>query len=246
MQCSVELPLGILQYRKELDYDFVIASHFLSVPDYALEYTRKDASRFVILDNGAFETGKSIPHNEYFQIIEKVSPNVIVLPDVVNNASETMQKSSLFLREFYGTTYASNIIPCLMGVLQGESTADYMECLKFYRGIPHVSIIGIPYHLFYRPKFIAKNNINEICKEAGLQIHILGLPNPTEALELKKFSQVKSVDTSLPVVSGIHNLRFQDLQWVSDRVPIEKIDFFSAQKVAILSNIRTLSEWCKS
>lgn len=242
MICSAELPVGLLQYRHKLDYDFVIASHFLDVPEYANAYTRTDDSRFVILDNGAFETGESIPSDKYLQVISKVRPNMIVLPDVVNDASSTIHECSEFL-----TTVAPMFNSDLqfMGVLQGESTTDYMKCLDFYISSSSVNTIGIPYHLFYRPKFIIKNEINAICKERGLNIHILGLPNPTEVLELKHFSQVTSLDTSLPIVSGMYNLRFQNLQWRSAGVPIEKVDFSSTQKVAILSNIMTLSEWCK-
>jgi hypothetical protein len=220
---SVELPIDLLRLSDLLDQDFVIASYCLEYPYYHAFYKerRQEKEVFTYLDNGAFELGKSIDSKEYGKLIDDIRPHVVVLPDVVNNARDTVHESRKFLKSF------TKDVPCYMGVLQGTSLSDYLYCLYFYLKMAEhypIRVIGIPYHLFYRPTLLRKYGINDICKEHEIQIHILGLPNPFEIVPLHNFSQVTSVDTSLPISAAWQGMDLAAYSWVEGfRVAVDAV-----------------------
>jgi len=245
MKISAELPLSILgKCTSDIDYDFIIASHCINHPKYLEFYTLlkernevlpSTASRFSILDNGAFEEGKAIDSAKYRDLIQQLNPNVIVLPDVVNDKQATIDAVNKFLDEF------GDILKSFswMGVLQGETYKDYMECYEFYSPFEDVHLIGIPYHRFYRPKLINDLKLNELGEDAGLYFHALGLPNPFELRELRKFSAMHSVDTSLPVTSGKCLMNFEDFNWQKTKLDMNDV-FDDNQLEIIKKNINFL------
>lgn len=243
MNLACEMPLSLLpQLHSHTDYDFIIASYCLqnkAYKDFHEKLHEEDPSRFSILDNGAFEEGTSIEIDTYFNLIEELRPNIVVLPDTVNDKDATLKASIYFLTKLY-EKFDDRIPFELMGVLQGTSVEDYLECLEEYAKIEDISYIGIPYHLFYRPMLLEKHKIASFCEENGFLIHILGLPNPFEVYELGKWKDIiVSIDSSLPISSGAHNKLFREGEWKRDRKPLDAI-FTAQQKVTMLDNIRYL------
>lgn len=242
---SVELPIGLLSLSDMLDQDFVIASYCLEYPEYRNFYTarRDEKEVFTYLDNGAFELGKSIDSREYMKLIDDIRPHVVVLPDVVNDASATVYESRKFLKSF------KKDIPCYMGVLQGTSLSDYLYCLYFYLKMAEhypIRVIGIPYHLFYRPTLLRKYGINDICKEHDTHIHILGLPNPFEIIPLHNFSQVVSVDSSLPVSAACNNQLLHKYEWIEGfRIDVAYAPHIENVYTYTQHNIDFLKQLCK-
>jgi hypothetical protein len=222
MKIACEAPVSILpQITEFTDYDFIIASHCFKNTAYKDFYTslkKEQPMREMFLDNGAFEEGKAVDSHSYRDLIYELNPILVVLPDVVNDMQTTLDRINIYIDE----------MPQLfedfdnMGVLQGKSIEEYMQCLEFYNQFEEVGYIGIPYHLFYRPLFIEKNKIIEYCKKNNLYIHILGLPNPFEMYELAKWDDtIVSIDTSLPIVSGKNACVFERNQWQRERVNID-------------------------
>jgi hypothetical protein len=93
--------------------------------------------------------------------------------------------------------------------------------------------------LFYRPKFIKDYNIDEVCRKNNMKIHILGLPNPFELVELANIPEIVSLDTSLPIVSAIQELRFKIFKWNRIRLNMEA-DLNSYQRLIVAENIAFL------
>jgi hypothetical protein len=244
IQLAFELPIELLDTRSNFDFDFVIASHCLKYPKYKEFYSKFRGERIMILDNGAFEDGKSIPFNQYLALITNLSPDIVVLPDVINNTVETMRETQLFCSKWDNNFRQMNRDEMkhitFMGVLQGTSVAGCLETLKFYiEEVENVNHIGIPYHLFYRPKFIKDYNIDEVCRKNNMKIHILGLPNPFELVELANIPEIVSLDTSLPIVSAIQELRFKVFKWNRIRLNMEA-DLNSYQRLIVAENIAFL------
>lgn len=190
MICSVELPIKYLEtFSQFFDYDFVIASNCLTYPKYFDYY--KNSNRFMILDNGAFETGESIDDQLYYDVVKKLEPNIIVLPDAYNDEVKTVTRSLSFLR-----FWEKNLIPEteLMVVLPGNSEDRILsEYELFQKASPKISWYGLPYgSMVNRYQFLKKHP--EITN-----IHILGLSNLGEACALSELPNVLSIDTSLPV-----------------------------------------------
>jgi len=247
---SVELPIDLLYLSYKLDQYFIIASYCLKYPAYFEFYKKMQQENkvFTYLDNGAFENGKSIDGKAYGKLIDALHPHVVVLPDVVNNAAATVSACDIFLRQIDTPGFARAYPPCFMGVLQGTSLNDYMYCLYYYlKRAEHIPlrVIGIPYHLFYRPTLLRKYNINDICREHDIQIHILGLPNPFEILPLHNFSQVTSVDTSLPISAAWNGFKLEDREWIEGfRVAVDE-EISHTTKVFSEQNIDFLKQLCK-
>lgn len=244
LKLAVELPVSLLHLSNLTDYDFVIASYYLKNKEYANFYKnmRKDKERFMILDNGAFENGKSMEFDAYIKIVNELDPDEVVLPDTVNDVRATIEQSDEFLCSLEVTTVLR-----LMGVLQGESINDYLYCLEYYirqSKIYNIKTIGIPYHLFYRPTLLRKTKIIELCKKHDLFIHILGLPNPYEIVDLRKFEGITSVDTSLPVSAAAQAMSLGLNEWpLGGRVSIDYIPISSMERLTEY-NIKDLKKLC--
>lgn len=252
IKLAVELPVSLFSLCKLTDYDFVIASYCNESEGYMEFYkeirklNRKSSGhqRWMILDNGAFENGKSMAFDDYMEIVDALRPHEVVLPDVVNDARATVEQSEEFLNKSFGKTYGS-----FMGVLQGESINDYLYCLEYYlrqSEVYKIRSIGIPYHLFYRPTLLRKTNIIKLCKSHFVSIHILGLPNPYEILDLKKFGKViTSVDTSLPVSAAAQGMLLSDEIWpLGGRVPIDYTAERDTTEAVLEANIKFLKRLC--
>ncbi|MCK9543547.1 MAG: hypothetical protein M0R03_16135 [Novosphingobium sp.] len=239
MKLACEIPISILEdISPYTDYDFVIGSYCLTHPKYKEFYLKKARAkdRRMIVDNGAFEEGKAMDSSAYKDLVLELNPNTLVLPDVINDAKETIKRTNEFFDK-YDMLDAYH----LMGVLQGQSICDYMKCLEAYASNDSIDIIGIPYHVFYRPLFIEKNNIIKFCRENAFVIHILGLPNPWEVVELTKFgSIIESIDTSLPVVSGLARCNFNRGEFQRSRLDINLSNISTGAIALIQSNINYL------
>jgi len=247
MKLACEIPVSSLStINPRTDFDFIIASHCVNnalYKEFFVKSRKDDPQRYSILDNGAFEEGKAIDSGIYKELVELLQPNMLVLPDVVNDMMGTINASEKFIKDYddlsLGGLYAT------MGVLQGNSVPEYMKCLEEYGQYEIVDTIGIPYHLFYRPLFIEKNNIIELCEKKGFEIHILGLPNPFEVVELAKYPTViKSIDTSLPIVSAKNFKSFTLHQWKRERLNIEDV-YNEEQEITAISNIEYLQRLIK-
>jgi len=192
MICSVELPIKYLsEYSKYFDYDFVIASTWADYPEYSKYFIKqRPKKRFTILDNGAFEKGEAIDNDKYIEIVEKLYPNVVILPDCYKNSVKTLKRSEDFLSVWKKSQLRNDIE--LMGVVQGRSWIEIESLAEIYRK-NGISWIGIPYATgLDRYQLIKAHPEWE-------KVHILGLPVVTEVLALNTLPNVVSVDSSLPV-----------------------------------------------
>ena len=242
MKLSCEIPVAHLKkITPSTDYDFIIASHCIHNPEYKeffINLRKEEPQRYSILDNGAFEEGKAIDSDVYIELIHTLKPNMLVLPDVVNDMNGTLNASQAFMIDH--DELLKEGLYAVMGVLQGNSVEEYLHCLKEYNEYDVIDTIGIPYHLFYRPLFIEKNDIIEFCRNNGLEIHILGLPNPFEVIELSKYSDIiKSIDSSLPIVSGKNLKLFRRLEWKRERLNINDV-YDEEQVLYAIGNIEHL------
>jgi len=237
MKLACEIPVyNLPTINPFTDFDFIIASHCVKNALYKEFFVNmRLKNRYSILDNGAFEEGKAIDFEVYKELVSQLQPNMLVLPDVVNDMKETLKASEKFMKQY--DELCTGGLYSIMGVLQGNTVAEYMECLNEFNQFEVIETIGIPYHLFYRPLFIEKNNIIEFCEHNGLEIHILGLPNPFEVVELAKYSDViKSIDTSLPIVSGKYLKDFSLQTWGRERLNIND-EYADNQVNAAIRNI---------
>jgi len=187
MLCSVELPIKYLPYSILFDFDFVIASTCVSHPEY-LTYFLHAPRRFMILDNGAFETGEAMNDQDYIALARKLQPNILVIPDVYKDNAATGMRAINFLN-----TWEEGPIGGveLMGVLQGDHPRMLDSMIKIiYKDLKWLALpyaTGLDRFQFLKARPHIQN------------VHILGLPTAIEAIALRELPCVRSVDSSIPV-----------------------------------------------
>jgi hypothetical protein len=155
-------------------------AHLLSSDERQMVYYKGLSSNlddYVILDNGAYEYGCSIPFRTILEVAKEIGPDEIVLPDVLLNKRETILSANeghkLFIDDI---EWASDI--SVMAVPQGESTHEWMQCFDALVNAIHPDVIGIP--VVYESKMgrgvLIKQIISYIGGDLWYQpdIHLLG------------------------------------------------------------------------
>lgn len=186
-------PIVPINYLEELaslsDYQLCLAHLVLLNKTYGSFYRRcKEEGKFLILDNGACELGRSVPVDLLLEsFIEIGTSDVVVIPDAPRSGDnirlfKEFEKSyEMFLKENPATKF--------MAIPHSLSEVDLMVNSNF------VSFIGLARDDFDRLKVIEK------FKDSGKKFHILGLRKDPiyEVAELRAYENyVIGIDSSLP------------------------------------------------
>lgn len=189
MECSVELPIENLSFSDQFDYDFVIASTCIEHPEYKAWY--KQSTRFMMLDNGAFETGRAVGDEQYIDLALQIHPSILVIPDVYKKPKESLDRFYKFI-EAWGKLGKPEEIK-LMGVIQAGGSVETAHSLGTLYLSYKIPWIGVPYAC-------ELDRYNLISSHPEWEnVHILGLPVLTEIFGLQLLKNVKTIDSSLPV-----------------------------------------------
>ena len=225
LKINCELPKCMLEDNNELnEYDFVLFHLYIKDAEYR-EFFRNQRNRLTILDNSAYEffiKGEALDLEEYKRVIDELQPDYYILPDVLMKLNETKHNTFEFLSKYKPTNTKSKPI----GVLQGNSTEDFLNCMDFYKG-QGIDAIAIPFHNSF---FVDMSNNEKVesnfKKELGKitldmryaigrvtwirnweerlkefnHIHILGSHCPFEKVYYRDF---QTMDTGYPVKCGI-------------------------------------------
>jgi hypothetical protein len=188
-------------------------------PKYANFFKRAVLNnREVLLDNSIFELGVSFDPKEYAKKIEWLRPTYYIVPDVLEDSKATINSWGAFNAAYYS-------LPGLkIGVVQGKTLNDIVECYKFMSA--NADYIAISFDFSYyqttglgntkferyadgRQQFI-NNLIDRGIWNWNKPHHLLGVSLPQE---LKYYIQndiynIRSVDTSNPVMAGITGMKY--------------------------------------
>lgn len=226
---SHEIPKQLFPIHDAIsDYPYVLAHLLMKGTEhydehYAEFYKQKlSESSYSILDNSCFELGQSIDSEILSELCYEYKPSHLVLPDLMSNMVGTIAAVEGFLASF---KMPPNLK--LIGVVQGNSIAEYYDMLEYYNDLEQVDIIAINFRrIGYEDVFMDRLDfLHEAFKYKKLKkkIHLLGCTNPAEFI--KYSSQLKerihSIDTSSPIVHGWLGNRFDpDWGWIKKK-PLE-------------------------
>lgn len=202
MKGSFEVPVNHLyDFDSDQDYLFVLA-HLCDNPLYK-SYVMA-SNKYKILDNSAYELRRSISVDALLDLAEELRADVVVVPDVLADASETLKMTS----EFYNKLTSRSLKIKTMVVPQGRTSAEYYACLNKMRSFPF-DMIGVS---FYAPGLDPRQcedlrfqRISSIVRGyPDVKIHLLGLANSAFLTEYRKYLNIISFDTSFPIVYGYY------------------------------------------
>lgn len=179
------------------DYEYALAHNFAD--DACKSYFKRavNQGRTVYLDNSAFELGESVGLDVLQQCVDDLEGKAYVfLPDAVGDASRTLSLSRDFASQLRGVK--------TWGVMQGKDDAEVDALLREMAVI--TKNIALPYRGPDRYSFIKRNF--SFLYNNNIRIHLLGLRAVQDLLPFKEFSSILvSIDTSLPVVTGLLGVR---------------------------------------
>lgn len=127
MLISHESPISILEdSRKYNHYDYALVHLFETQPEYYNFFKQSLAmGREVLLDNSIFELKEAFDSEKFAKYVEDLKPTYYVVPDVLEDAKETMAS-------FHRFTLRYPTLPGLkIGVVQGQTYEQLVKCYKF-------------------------------------------------------------------------------------------------------------------
>tara|TARA_B100000212_G_scaffold237956_1_gene181126 strand:+ start:1017 stop:1850 length:834 start_codon:yes stop_codon:yes gene_type:complete len=234
IEVSHESPISILKHADQYnDYGYALVHLFETHPEYYNHYRqmRQTTDTPVLLDNSIFELGKAFDRNKYVRWIESLEPNYYIVPDVLENVDDTIQSwKDWMLYQTDNTNYLGNG-SLKIGAVQGKTWNDLVKCYQFMGDNADYIAISFDYNYYEytgritttgagnklqlwctgRQRFISQL-IDEGIWRWDKPHHLLGC---SLAKEFKFYvdnniHNIKSVDTSNPVVAGIKNLRYNE------------------------------------
>lgn len=217
MLIAHEAPIDIFNFVQDrTDYDYALVHLFeKSSSYYNLFANALVKGREVLLDNSIFELKEAFDSEKYVEWINRLSPTYYIVPDVLEQSQETIDSFKRFTAEYKG-------LPGLkIGAVQGKTYNDIVECYKFMSD--NADYIAISFDFSYYQMTETGNKLERFCKGRKHLIerlvandiwnhnkphHLLGCSLPQEFKNYIHIDSIRSLDTSNPVMHGLHLNRY--------------------------------------
>ena len=228
IEVSHESPISILNESTDYnDYGYALVHLFETHPKYYKFFKdlREESDIPVLLDNSIFELGKSFDSEKYVGWIGELDPNWYIVPDVLEDAAETIHQWKRFSAEYNDVTDALRI-----GVVQGKTWNDLLKCYQYMSNEADYIAISFDYSYYHstgvddtwadrklsryctgRQRFISQL-IDEGYWNWNKPHHLLGCSLAKEFRYYvdQNIYNIKICDTSNPVVAAIKGLAYND------------------------------------
>lgn len=260
MDIAHEAPLCLMRKVRDVtDYCYALVHLFESSQEYYDYFVEsKSLGRKVLLDNSIFELGTAFDSDKFSEWIVKLEPTEYIVPDVLENSEGTINNFKNWLSKY------SNLPGKKIGVVQGKTYQELYDCYKFMS--EHADKIAISFDYSYYQLTAAGSNkyvkfaegryklIQNLISDGIINLkkphHLLGCGLPYEfgyyGYFPSSFSFIESLDTSNPVVAGMHNISYEKFG-LKDKLNVKLVDLFyndvSADREAvIMSNIEKFKQ----
>jgi hypothetical protein len=232
MKVSHEIPIAYLEDSKQFnDYDYLLPHLYDTHEGYREYFQKYKNDRYIVMDNSLHELGVPYSKGRMISIIEDIKPDEFIVPDAWEDATTSMRQAKEW--SFIELPEAVKKV----AVVQGKSFNDVVKCYQTYKWLGYTKIAfsyGANYYndIFPHPnKDVGKAlgrqlvinkmiDMGIICKTD--EIHLLGCSLPQEFLYYKDIKQIKTIDTSNPVMAAFDGTLYK--YWGLDSKPRTKID----------------------
>jgi len=246
IKVSHESPISLLE-RSRLynDYDYCLV-HLMEQHDSYREYflnARNVYDREVFLDTSVFELGTAFDASKYIDWAEKIRPNLMIIPDVLENAQATMDNWVDFVDKFGDRL--DKMDAQWIGVVQGKTLDDIIRCYNFMSN--NADVIAISFDMsYFKETGRGLTDYERMCRGRQQLInalidndiwdwskphHLLGnaLPQEMSFYVNNNVYNIRSVDTSNPIVHGLHNVRYNSTFGLRDKIKTKLADLITAK-----------------
>jgi len=229
IEVSHESPISILEHSLTYnDYAYALV-HLFETHDRYFKFfknIRQCSSVPVLLDNSIFELKKSFDPKKYARWIDLLQPNYYIVPDVLEDCKGTVDQWIDWCADHGNRSNALKI-----GVVQGKDWNDLVECYRFMADNADYIAISFDYEYFQHTGYNANSTadarlarmksgrirfINQLISENiwcwEKPHHLLGCSLASEFRWYvdNNVYNIKSCDTSNPVVAAIKGFRYND------------------------------------
>ena len=234
MRVSHEIPFAYLEHSLKFnDYDYLLPHLYDEYSEYAKFFQRenKQFRRYIVMDNSLHELGVPYSKGRMISIIEEVKPDEFIVPDAWENATQSMRQA----KEWSFIELPKGVEK--VAVVQGKSFDEVVKCYQTYKWLGYTKIAfsyGASYYndIFPHPnpdvgkalgrQWVISKMINMDLIGITDKIHLLGCSLPQEFLYYKDVKQIKSIDTSNPVMAAFDGTIYN--HWGLNSKPKTKID----------------------
>lgn len=248
MEFCVISPITGLKRFAALSKRHLVLAHLLHNQEYHDFYVgRRKAGDLLILDNGAYENTKPLDSAAYTNMVRRLDPQVVVLPDILMSPWRETTAASLKYLDVHGT-YLHQLGYNTEFMFVPQTTRD--DPNGWQKALHTVVNDGRVGHMvkwvglgrYTATEFPHLNNANGnafynwrvglavMVKNSfpHLRIHALGMAaGDTNELISLQAAGVESIDSSAPVwrgwneytLHGLHNTPGVDLNWKEDGTP---------------------------
>jgi len=215
-----EAPINLMgMVQQHTDYDYALVHHFDRYDRYYNFFKVALLNdREVILDNSIYELKKSFDPKQYSKWIDKLEPTYYIVPDVLEDSEETIFNFQRWNANF------KNVAGLQIGTVQGTTYQEIVNCYKHMS--ENADYIAISFDMKYfeytgHGKSVADMRVSgrirliETLISAGIwnwdkPHHLLGCSLAREFSYYKNNNiyNIRSVDTSNPVIAGLKSLKY--------------------------------------
>jgi len=246
MHVASIVPIPYLNLVKGKLYQMCLAHLALQHDGYADFYrNEKQNGAFVLLDNGAAENAQPAL-DLLVRAIEKVQPTEVILPDVIYDSEQTLDRSYRAIHKI-----KQHFDVKLMAVPQGSTVSEWVSCAQAMLTWP-ISSIGISKFMSYKLGPCIRSTLFHLIErdleQHHVEVHLLGCAyDPREIGALNFVSNwIRGTDSSIPYVYARQGENVYTA--VKSNVPRDQneIDFTDSSVNAALlaANIRVWEDIC--
>ena len=220
---SHESPLQLLEESLNYnDYQYCLV-HLMEENETYRDWFLTVNTRFgqdVLLDNSIFELKEAFDPEKYAHWLERINPNFYIVPDVLEDATGTMDKW-----EKWESSWKPKDHPALqIGVVQGKTWQELVDCYGWMSSMADYIAISFDYSYYQytgegetklekwcsgRQRFI-QQLIDEGYWNWDKPHHLLGCSLAKEFRYYvdKRITNIRSCDTSNPIVAALKGLKY--------------------------------------
>ena len=218
IKVSHESPLCLLETSRGYNsFCYALVHLFEKYPQYYQHFRSSVLmNREVLLDNSIFELGKAFDSNKFVEWINKLEPSYYIVPDVLEDADATMHGFMDFVETY------TDLPGMKIGVVQGKTYRELVDCYNFMVDCADYIAISFDYSYYQttgrgatnleRMMYGRRRFIDSLVQDHiwcwDKPVHLLGCSLPQEFKHYKKIDNIRSLDTSNPVMAGIKGMRY--------------------------------------
>ena len=243
IKVSHESPIALLEKSLEYnDYQYCLVHLMEEQPEYCEWFLEKYKAMRpegeILLDNSIFELGHSFDPQKYIDWIRKINPNYYIVPDVLEDAEGTMESWEKFTSDYIGRPECLRI-----GAVQGKTWKEISECYKFMSDKADYIAISFDFSYYqvtgngdtklekftYGRQHLIERLVSEGIWNYRKPHHLLGASLAREFSHYPGKYNIRSVDTSNPVVAGLLGYRYNGDQGLTHKPSQLLADLITAQ-----------------